>query len=77
MGEAIEELAHFIARTLWDAIPPAVREHAKLVVPQFGRSARAGPLQHALGLQLGGLLGPDAEPGVQHLRVVLAEERRR
>src|SRR5438552_589513 len=32
MGEAIEELAHFIAGTPWEAIPKAVREHAKLVV---------------------------------------------
>ena len=27
MGEAIEELAHFIAGTPWKAIPKAVREH--------------------------------------------------
>ena len=32
MGEAIEELAHFIAGTPWEAIPTAVREHAKLVL---------------------------------------------
>src|SRR5947209_17457479 len=32
MGEAIEQLAHFIAATPWEAIPKAVREHAKLVV---------------------------------------------
>ena len=31
MGEAIEQLAHFIAGTSWDAIPEAVRDHAKLV----------------------------------------------
>jgi len=31
MGEAIEQLAHFIADTPWDAIPEAVRHHAKLV----------------------------------------------
>src|SRR5262244_1715309 len=31
MGEAIERLAHFIASTPWDAIPEAVRDHAKLV----------------------------------------------
>jgi 2-methylcitrate dehydratase PrpD len=31
MGEAIEQLAHFIAGTPWDAIPEAVRDHAKLV----------------------------------------------
>src|SRR5262245_19757662 len=32
MGQAIEALAHFTADTPWDAIPTAVREHAKLVV---------------------------------------------
>src|ERR671923_61894 len=32
MGEAIDELAHFIAGTRWEAIPDAVREHAKLVL---------------------------------------------
>jgi hypothetical protein len=32
MGEAIETLAHFIAGTPWEAIPTAVREHAKLVL---------------------------------------------
>jgi 2-methylcitrate dehydratase PrpD len=32
MGEAIEALARFVAGTPWDAIPPAVRAHAKLVV---------------------------------------------
>ena len=31
MGEAIEELARFIAGTPWEAIPVAVRDHAKLV----------------------------------------------
>jgi 2-methylcitrate dehydratase PrpD len=31
MGEAIEQLAHFVAGTPWDAIPEAVRDHAKLV----------------------------------------------
>jgi 2-methylcitrate dehydratase PrpD len=31
MGEAIEQLAHFIAGTPWEAIPGAVRDHAKLV----------------------------------------------
>src|SRR5213593_1347141 len=31
MGEAIETLAHFIAATPWEAIPKAVRDHAKLV----------------------------------------------
>jgi 2-methylcitrate dehydratase PrpD len=32
MGQAIEELAHFVAETSWEAIPEAVREHAKLVL---------------------------------------------
>ena len=32
MGRAIEELAHFIAGTPWEAIPKSVREHAKLVL---------------------------------------------
>ena len=31
MGKAIEELAHFVARTPWEAIPAAVQSHAKLV----------------------------------------------
>src|SRR5919106_5529382 len=31
MGQAIEQLAHFIAGTPWEAIPEAVRDHAKLV----------------------------------------------
>ena len=29
MGQAIEELAHFIASTPWEAIPKSVREHAR------------------------------------------------
>jgi 2-methylcitrate dehydratase PrpD len=32
MGHAIEELAHFVAETPWEAIPTPVREHAKLVL---------------------------------------------
>jgi 2-methylcitrate dehydratase PrpD len=32
MGQAIETLARFVADTPWDAIPTAVREHAKLVL---------------------------------------------
>src|SRR3977135_1233693 len=32
MGKAIEEMAHFVAGTPWEAIPDAVREHAKLVL---------------------------------------------
>src|SRR5262252_5262004 len=31
MGKAIEELAHFVARTPWEAVPDAVRAHARLV----------------------------------------------
>src|SRR5258708_26903186 len=31
MGEAIEQLAHFLVDTPWEAIPEAVRHHAKLV----------------------------------------------
>ena len=32
MGRAIEELAHCVAVTPWEAIPRPVREHAKLVL---------------------------------------------
>jgi 2-methylcitrate dehydratase PrpD len=32
MGQAIEELAHFAAVTPWEAIPAAVRAHARLVL---------------------------------------------
>ena len=32
MGHAIEELAHFVAGTSWEAIPKTVRDHAKLVL---------------------------------------------
>ena len=32
MGQAIEALAHFVAGTPWEAIPKAVRDHAKLVL---------------------------------------------
>src|SRR6058998_2840852 len=31
MGKAIEELAHFVARTPWETVPEAVRSHARLV----------------------------------------------
>ena len=31
MGTAVEELAHFVARTPWETIPGAVRAHSKLV----------------------------------------------
>ena len=32
MSQPTEDLAHFVARTPWDAIPTAVRDHAKLVL---------------------------------------------
>jgi 2-methylcitrate dehydratase PrpD len=32
MGQQIEKLAHFVARTQWDEIPDSVQRHAKLVV---------------------------------------------
>ena len=32
MGQAVEDLARFVAGTPWEAIPTAVREHAKLVL---------------------------------------------
>ena len=32
MGQAIEAVAHFVAGTAWEAIPEAVRAHAKLVL---------------------------------------------
>src|SRR5713226_9150572 len=32
MGQQIEKLAHFVARTQWDEIPDAVQRHAKLVL---------------------------------------------
>src|SRR5713101_4753760 len=44
MGEAIEELAHFIAGTPWEAIPKAVREHAKLVLLDTVGVILAGPV---------------------------------
>src|SRR6266699_5605960 len=45
MGQAIEELAHFIAGTPWEAIPKAVREHAKLVVLDTVGVILAGSVQ--------------------------------
>src|SRR5438876_2636682 len=45
MGEAIEELAHFIADTPWEAIPKAVREHAKLVLLDTVGVILAGSVQ--------------------------------
>ena len=32
MSQPMEDLAHFVARTPWDSIPAAVRDHAKLVL---------------------------------------------
>src|SRR5713101_1590273 len=45
MGEAIEQLAHFIAETPWEAIPKAVREYAKLVVLDTVGVILAGSVQ--------------------------------
>jgi 2-methylcitrate dehydratase PrpD len=45
MGQAIEELARFVAGTPWDAIPEAVREHAKLVVLDTVGVILAGSVQ--------------------------------
>src|SRR2546422_5613953 len=45
MGQAIEELAHFIAGTPWEAIPKAVREHAKLVLLDTVGVILAGSIQ--------------------------------
>ena len=45
MGEAIERLAHFVADTPWDAIPKAVREHAKLVLLDTVGVILAGSVQ--------------------------------
>src|SRR5437667_5281 len=45
MSEAIEELAHFIAGTPWEAIPKAVREHAKLVLLDTVGVILAGSVQ--------------------------------
>jgi 2-methylcitrate dehydratase PrpD len=45
MGQAIEQLAHFAAHTPWNAIPDAIREHAKLVVLDTLGVILAGSLQ--------------------------------
>src|SRR5216117_2055248 len=45
MGQAIEELAHFIAGTPWEAIPKSVREHAKLVLLDTVGVILAGSVQ--------------------------------
>src|ERR671926_93035 len=52
MGEEIERLARFVAETQWDDIPPAVQQHAKLV------------LLDTLGVILAGA----EQPEVQQLR---------
>jgi 2-methylcitrate dehydratase PrpD len=45
MGEAIEELAHFVAGTSWPTIPQAVRAHAKLVLLDTVGVILAGSVQ--------------------------------
>jgi 2-methylcitrate dehydratase PrpD len=45
MGKQIEELARFAAATPWDAIPDAVRQHAKLVLLDTLGVILAGSLQ--------------------------------
>jgi 2-methylcitrate dehydratase PrpD len=45
MGQAIETLAHFVAGTPWEAIPEAVREHAKLVLLDTVGVILAGSVQ--------------------------------
>jgi len=47
MGQSIEDLAAFVARTRWDDIPPPVQRHAKLV------------LLDTLGVMLAGSVQPD------------------
>jgi len=45
MGRAIEDLAHFVADTPWEAIPKSVREHAKLVALDTVGVILAGSVQ--------------------------------
>ena len=45
MGQAIEELARFVAQTPWDAIPTSVRAHAKLVMLDTVGVILAGSVQ--------------------------------
>jgi 2-methylcitrate dehydratase PrpD len=45
MGQAVEDLARFVAGTPWDAIPTAVREHAKLVLLDTVGVILAGSVQ--------------------------------
>src|ERR1051325_3482414 len=47
MGQAIERLAQFVAEMRWEAIPTAVRDHAKLV------------LLDTLGVMLAGSVQPE------------------
>jgi len=49
MAQAIDELADFVAGTPWEAIPPAIRDHAKLV------------LLDTLGVILAGSVQPEVE----------------
>src|SRR5262245_10340148 len=55
MGKAIEELGRFVAGTSWEAIPEAVRWHAKLVVLD------------TLGVILAGSVQPDVAGGRERL----------
>src|SRR5215468_8240621 len=48
MGQAIEQLARFIADTPWDAIPTSVREHAKLVMLDTVGVILAGSVQREI-----------------------------
>src|SRR6202048_3473490 len=52
MGQQIEKLAHFVARTQWDEVPDSVQRHAKLVVLDT----------------LGVILAGATRPEVRHLR---------
>src|SRR6266849_8053280 len=45
MGQAIEDLAHFVAETSWEAIPTRIREHAKLVLLDTVGVILAGSVQ--------------------------------
>jgi 2-methylcitrate dehydratase PrpD len=45
MGRAIEQLAQFVAETPWEAIPTAVRDHAKLVLLDTLGVVLAGSVQ--------------------------------
>src|SRR5262245_32368194 len=45
MGQAIEELARFVAGTPWETIPASVRAHAKLVLLDTVGVMLAGSVQ--------------------------------